>query len=102
MVIIGIATGYGYCWRIQKLITYGRLRQRFRRSSDRVEIPIEADAVRGRIDWKYTLSLELEDDGFNFSVLSEFRERLIAGGSSQQILSKMLAKFGDLGLLKSR
>jgi transposase len=61
-----------------------------------------ADAVRGRIDWKYALSLELEDDGFNFSVLSEFRDRLIAGGSSQQILDKMLAKFGDLGLLKSR
>lgn len=31
-----------------------------------------ADAVRGRIDWKYALSLELEDDGFDFSVLSEF------------------------------
>ena len=61
-----------------------------------------ADAVRGRIDWKYALSLELEDDGFNFSVLSEFRDRLIEGGSSHQILSKMLAKFGDLGLLKSR
>ncbi len=61
-----------------------------------------ADAVRGRIDWKYALSLELEDDGFNFSVLSEFRDRLITGGSSQQILDKMLAKFGDLGLLKSR
>lgn len=61
-----------------------------------------ADAVRGRIDWKYALSLELEDDGFNFSVLSEFRDRLIEGGSSHQILSKMLAKFGYLGLLKSR
>ncbi len=33
-----------------------------------------ADAVRGRIDWKYALSLELEDDGFDFSVLSEFRD----------------------------
>jgi transposase len=61
-----------------------------------------ADAVRGRIDWKYALSLESEDDGFDFSVLSEFRARLIEGGISQQILDKMLAKFGDLGLLKSR
>ena len=61
-----------------------------------------ADAIRGRIDWKYALSLELEDDGFDFSVLSEFRDRLIEGGISQQILDKMLAKFGDLGLLKSR
>jgi transposase len=61
-----------------------------------------ADAVRGRIDWKYALSLELEDDGFDFSVLSEFRDRLIEGGKEKQILDKMLSKFGDLGLLKSR
>ncbi len=32
-----------------------------------------ADAVRGRIDWKYALCLELEDPGFDASVLSEFR-----------------------------
>lgn len=32
-----------------------------------------ADAVRGRIDWKYALGLELTDVGFDFSVLSEFR-----------------------------
>jgi transposase len=31
-----------------------------------------ADAVRGRIDWKYALGLELTDTGFDFSVLSEF------------------------------
>jgi transposase len=31
------------------------------------------DAVRGRIDWKYLLGLELIDDGFDFSVLSQFR-----------------------------
>src|SRR3954447_19786355 len=34
-----------------------------------------ADAVRGRIDWKYALSLELADPGFDFSVLCEFRAR---------------------------
>jgi transposase len=32
-----------------------------------------ADAVRGRIGWKYALGLELDDSGFNFSALSEFR-----------------------------
>ncbi len=32
-----------------------------------------AEAVRGRIDWKYLLGLELTDAGFDFSVLSEFR-----------------------------
>jgi transposase len=38
-----------------------------------------ADAVRSRIDWKYALSLELADPGFDFSVLSEFGARLIGG-----------------------
>jgi transposase len=37
-----------------------------------------ADAVRSRIDWKYALSLELEDGGFDYSVLCEFRQRLLA------------------------
>ena len=39
-----------------------------------------AEAVRARIDWKYVLSLELTDEGFDFSVLSEFRARLIKCG----------------------
>ena len=38
-----------------------------------------AEAVRSRIDWKYVLGLELTDSGFNYSVLCEFRERLIQG-----------------------
>ena len=40
-----------------------------------------ADAVRGRIDWKYALALELTDAGFDASVLSEFRTRLIQGNA---------------------
>src|SRR5262245_17662564 len=39
-----------------------------------------ADAVRSRIDWKYVLGLELTDPGFDASVLSEFRTRLVGGG----------------------
>jgi transposase len=39
-----------------------------------------ADAVRGRIDWKYLLCLELDDPGFDHSVLCEFRTRLLEGG----------------------
>jgi transposase len=35
-----------------------------------------ADAVRGRIDWKYALGLASTDPGFDFSVLSEFRTRI--------------------------
>ena len=40
-----------------------------------------ADSVRARIDWKCLLGLELTDPGFDFSVLSEFRSRLIKGGA---------------------
>ncbi len=39
-----------------------------------------AEGVRSRIDWKYLLGLELTDSGFDFSVLCEFRARLMAGG----------------------
>jgi transposase len=61
-----------------------------------------ADAVRARIDWKYALGLELEDTGFDFSVLSEFRDRVIAGGAEQRLLDHMLERFKELGLLKAR
>jgi transposase len=60
-----------------------------------------ADAVRGRIDWKYALCLELEDAGFNYSVLSEFRDRLVAGGAEELILGRMLEHFKARGLVKA-
>ena len=59
-----------------------------------------ADAVRGRIDWKYALSLPLEDSGFDFSVLSEFRKRLIEGGSEELLLNRILEQLREKGLLK--
>ena len=49
-----------------------------------------ADAVRARIDWKYALSLELTDEGFDFSVLSQFRTRLIDEGAEQHLFETML------------
>jgi transposase len=61
-----------------------------------------AEAVRGRIDLKYALSLELEDAGFDFSVLCEFRARLIAGGQDQNLLEVMLEHLGERGLVKAR
>src|SRR5713226_4220619 len=48
-----------------------------------------AEAVRSRIDWKYLLGLELGDPGFDFSVLSEFRDRLLAGTAEELLLEKM-------------
>jgi transposase len=61
-----------------------------------------ADAVRGRIDWKYALGLELDDPGFNYSVLSEFRARLTAGRAERLLLDRMLEACKDRGLLTAR
>jgi transposase len=46
-----------------------------------------ADAVRSRIDWKYLLGLELTDPGFHYSVLSEFRQRLLEQGAENILLN---------------
>jgi transposase len=60
-----------------------------------------AEAVRARIDWKYVLGLELDDPGFNYSVLSEFRERLVAGQKEQLLLDELLSRLKELKLLKA-
>jgi transposase len=61
-----------------------------------------AEAVRARIDWKYALGLELTDPGFHFSVLSEFRARLVAGDATHLLLDTMLERFKARGLVRSR
>ncbi len=61
-----------------------------------------ADAVRGRIEWKYMLGLELTDAGFDYSVLSEFRSRLIAGGREAQLLDTLLSACKHQGWLKAK
>jgi len=61
-----------------------------------------ADAVRGRIDWKYALGLELIDCGFNHTVLSEFRTRLIEGKLELILLDTLLESAQSLGVLKQR
>jgi transposase len=61
-----------------------------------------AAAVRSRIDWKYALSLELTDPGFDSTVLSEFRTRLVTGGAEQQLLERFLEICRERQLLRSR
>ena len=61
-----------------------------------------ADAVRGRIDWKYALCLELEHPGFDASVLSEFRGRLIANGAEAVLFETLLTALKAAGLVKPR
>ncbi|MFF1392908.1 transposase [Streptomyces sp. NPDC058287] len=60
-----------------------------------------ADQVRARIDWKFLLGLELDDPGFDFSVLSDFRARLIGHGLEEQVLDLVLARCSELGLLRA-
>jgi transposase len=61
-----------------------------------------AEAVRARIDWKYALGLELTDPGFDFSVLSEFRGRLIDGAAELHLLDALLTACKSRGYLKLR
>jgi len=58
-----------------------------------------ADAVRGRLDWKYALGLELGDPGFDASVLTEFRARLLVDGQTERLLTLLLARLRERGLL---
>jgi transposase len=61
-----------------------------------------AEAVKTRIDLKYALSLELTDPGCDFSVLSEFRSRLIKGNMEEVFLTSLLSICRERGLLKER
>lgn len=51
-----------------------------------------ADAVRDRLAWKYALSLKLTDTGFDHTVLSEFRSRLVEGHAEQRLLDLLLQR----------
>src|SRR5919109_726658 len=81
-------------WRLA-LITMLQFREQL---SDRQA----AEAVRARIDWKYLLGLELTDPGFDFSVLCEFRDRLLAGSAAALLLDKLLVRCRTMGLLTVR
>ena len=60
-----------------------------------------AEAVRGRIEWKYALGLELTDSGFDFSVLSGFRARLVEHGQEEKILERIMERLCELGFLRA-
>jgi transposase len=61
-----------------------------------------AAAVRRCIDWKYALSLELTDAGFDFTLLHDFRERLLAHDATQRLLDTFLEACKARGWLKAR
>ncbi|PKV82810.1 IS1182 family transposase [Streptomyces sp. TLI_146] len=59
-----------------------------------------AEAVRCRLDWKYWLGLELDDPGFDFSVLSEFRDRMAQDGRADRLRAVMIEHMVAAGLVK--
>jgi len=61
-----------------------------------------ADAVRARLDWKYVLRLDLDDAGFDASVLCEFRGRLAGGEAEWLLFEAVLAWARTRQLLKAR
>jgi hypothetical protein len=52
--------------------------------------------------WKYALSLELADAGFHFTLLHDFRQRLLAHDGAQRLLDTFLAVCKARGWLKAR
>jgi transposase len=61
-----------------------------------------ADAVRRCMDWKYALSLDLTDPGFDFTLLHDFRHRLLAHEAGQRFLDTLLAACKARGWIKAR
>jgi transposase len=61
-----------------------------------------AEALRVRMDWKYALPLPLDYAGFDFSVLSAFRERLIEHQAEARVFEQLLHQLQALGLIKRR
>lgn len=60
-----------------------------------------SNAMSSRIDWKYALGLEMTDPGFHYSVLTEFRDRLLAGEAAALLFTILLTRCQAAGLLQS-
>jgi transposase len=61
-----------------------------------------ADAVRRCMDWKYALSLDLHDPGFDFTLLHDFRQRLLTHAAAQHLLDTFLSTCKARGWIKAR
>jgi len=55
--------------------------------------------VARAIDWKYALGLELTDPGFDASVLSKFRTRLVEHSLEEQVFTTMLTALAGKDLI---
>jgi len=61
-----------------------------------------AEYVRTRIDWLYALALPLDDPGFDYSILTDFRQRLLAAQAQDLILEPILQLCRERGYIRAR
>ena len=61
-----------------------------------------AESLRMRMDWKYALHLPLAYEGFDYSVLSEFRDRLLEHHAEGLVFEQLAEEFRSMGLIKQR
>ncbi|MHB8595628.1 MAG: transposase [Ktedonobacteraceae bacterium] len=60
-----------------------------------------AEMVRARLDWKYALSLPVDDSGFDASILTDFRQRLLDHEAQDRLLEPILQVCREHGWLKT-
>ncbi|MGW9031126.1 transposase [Streptomyces sp. NPDC055722] len=60
-----------------------------------------ADEVRENLSWKYALGLTLDDPGFDHSVLSEFRTRVVEHALEERVLDLLLERLRDVDLVQA-
>src|SRR5947209_13064205 len=60
-----------------------------------------AEMVRVRLDWKYALSLPMDDEGFDASSLVDFRQRLLDHQAQDLLLEPILRVCREQGWLKA-
>jgi len=61
-----------------------------------------AESMRMRLDWKYALHQSVDYAGFDFSVLSEYRARLVVHKAEARVFKTVLEQFKELGMIKAR
>lgn len=60
------------------------------------------EAVRDKISWKYALGLELEDRGFDASILTDFRDRLMENQAESRLFELVLEHLSKKDFLKGK
>lgn len=92
--LAGMFSGLGQPGLSPALLLMVVILQLRRNLSDREAV----EAVADRTSWKYALSMELTDPGFDHTVLSEFRGRLAEQGCADAVLDLMLGTISVLAL----